>query len=105
MPSTERPLLSIVIPVLNEAARLERFLAHLRQAFPDAERLIVDGGSQDETLAIALRSGTTVLTSDPGRAAQMNLGAAAASGKWLLFLHADSEFDFTERDLRSGAPE
>ncbi len=99
MPSTERPLLSIVIPVLNEAARLEPFLAHLQRAFPDAERLIVDGGSQDETLAIALRSGITVLTSEPGRAAQMNLGAAAASGRWLLFLHADSKFDFTARDL------
>ncbi len=99
MPSTERPLLSIVIPVLNEAARLGQFLANLQRAFPDAEHLIVDGGSQDETLAIALRSGTTVLTSEPGRAAQMNLGAAAASGTWLLFLHADSKFDFTERDL------
>ncbi len=82
---------SIIIPVLNEEAVLERQLCQLaRVCAPyDCELLIVDGGSVDATVAIAQRFGQ-VISSPRGRAAQMNRGAAVATGDILLFLHADS---------------
>jgi rSAM/selenodomain-associated transferase 2 len=82
---------SIIMPVLNEAATLESYLAHItRQCTQlDYELLIVDGGSSDDTVAIAKRYGR-VICSPRGRALQMNAGAAAASGDVLLFPHADT---------------
>jgi rSAM/selenodomain-associated transferase 2 len=100
MPTTEAPPLSIVIPVLNEAALLRTFLTGLRASFPSAELVLVDGGSRDHTVRIALREGATVLMSAPGRSRQMNLGAAAARAEWVLFLHADSRLTFGEADVR-----
>lgn len=83
--------LSIVIPALNEAAGLPRLLDDLRPlAGPALEILVVDGGSTDETVAHAEAAGATVLHSTPGRARQLGVGARAARGDWLLFLHADS---------------
>lgn len=79
--------ISIVIPVLNEARHLSNTLSI--QA-TDIEIIVVDGGSQDETIAIAQSFGVKVLQSAPGRAAQMNAGAKVASGEILLFLHADT---------------
>lgn len=79
--------ISIVIPVLNEARHLPNTLSI--QA-TDVEIIVVDGGSQDETVAIAQSFGVKVLQSAPGRAAQMNTGAKVASGEILLFLHADT---------------
>jgi len=84
---------SIIIPVLNEAALLEGFLAHLEERAPGAERVVVDGGSIDGTLQVArrcFRGEGRALQSPRGRALQMNRGAAAASGSLLWFLHADS---------------
>ena len=91
---------SIIIPTLNEATCLERTLRQLSILNPLAwEVLVVDGGSQDETVAIpygiaalhALSSKTTVIHSTiPGRSVQMNLGAQAATGEILCFLHADT---------------
>ena len=91
---------SIVIPTLNEAEVLERTLRQLSLLDPPAwEVLVVDGGSEDETVAIAQRLGKTftscaearVLTSDrQGRSVQMNQGAQAATGEILCFLHADT---------------
>ncbi|MEJ1934253.1 TIGR04283 family arsenosugar biosynthesis glycosyltransferase, partial [Nostoc sp. NIES-2111] len=52
--------------------------------------IVVDGGSQDDTVAIAGSLGVKVISSSPGRAVQMNTGAALASGDILLFLHADT---------------
>lgn len=78
---------SIVIPALNEAVCIAATVASLRQLRP-LEVLVVDGGSTDGTAEHA-RSADRVLTSPPGRAAQMNHGAARASGDVLLFLHAD----------------
>lgn len=101
MLSTEPDLLSIVIPVLNEAAGIEAFVRRVRRAFPAAQVLLVDGGSQDETVTLALKAGVPVLLSEPGRARQMNLGAAAAQGEWLLFLHADSDLRFGECELHA----
>lgn len=83
---------SIIMPVLNEEAILESYLARLIQqcAHQDYELLLVDGGSTDRTVEIAQPYGQ-VLTAPRGRARQMNAGAAAASGDVLLFLHADTE--------------
>lgn len=82
---------SIIVPVLNEAAVIENLLVHLTGLCTqhDCELLIVDGGSTDETVAIAERYGC-VIHSPRGRATQMNAGAKVASGDILLFLHADT---------------
>jgi rSAM/selenodomain-associated transferase 2 len=82
---------SIIMPVLNEEAVLEQQLCQLaRVCAPyDCELLIVDGGSIDSTVAIAQRFGQ-VIPSPRGRAAQMNRGAAVATGDIFIFLHADS---------------
>jgi len=82
---------SIIMPVLNEEAELENQLMCLTRqcAHNDYELLIVDGGSSDGTVAIALRFGQ-IICSPRGRATQMNAGAAIASGDVLIFLHADT---------------
>lgn len=82
---------SIIMPVLNEEAVLEQQLCQLaRVCAPyDCELLIVDGGSVDQTVAIAQRFGR-VISSPRGRATQMNAGAALATGNIFIFLHADS---------------
>ncbi len=82
---------SIIIPTLNEAASLEATLQPL-QSWRKAghELILVDGGSDDATAAIAAPLVDQLLTSTPGRARQMNMGAEAASGEVLLFLHADT---------------
>ncbi len=83
--------LSIVIPVLNEAAGVEErllALAPLRQR--GAEVVVVDGGSVDLTTALAQGHCDRLLVAPRGRAPQMNAGAAAARGDVLLFLHADT---------------
>jgi len=80
--------ISIVIPVLNEAKSLSSILAI--QA-PNIEIIVVDGGSQDETVEIAKSYGFKVLHSDLGRAIQMNAGAEIATGEILVFLHADTQ--------------
>ncbi|ASC69548.1 Putative mycofactocin biosynthesis glycosyltransferase MftF [Halomicronema hongdechloris C2206] len=83
---------SIIIPVLNEASCLGRTLRYLRILEPAcAEVLVVDGGSSDDTAAIARAGGATVIQSvQRGRAAQMNAGAEWASGDILCFLHGDT---------------
>ena len=82
---------SIIVPVLNEEAILENYLAPLagQCAQHNCELLIVDGGSTDNTVAIAQRYGQ-VIHSTRGRATQMNAGAAIAKGDVLLFVHADT---------------
>lgn len=80
--------LSVVLPVLNEAARLPDLLARL--ATLDAQIIVVDGGSRDGSPDIARTAGVSVIDSPPGRARQMNAGADAADGEVLLFLHADT---------------
>lgn len=85
----EASQISIIIPVLNEAGKLAKTLANAKNA-SNVEVIVVDGGSQDQTVAIALSSGVKVLCSPTGRANQMNAGALAASGEILLFLHGDT---------------
>jgi len=83
--------LSIIVPVLNESAILARSLATVVGADGVDEVIVVDGGSSDDTRAIAAAVGAQLLTSERGRGLQMNAGAAAATGELLLFLHADTE--------------
>lgn len=80
--------ISIIIPILNEAKILEKTLSQLQSEQEYHELIIVDGGSTDGSICIAEKYGK-VLTSERGRARQLNIGAAAATGDILLFLHAD----------------
>ncbi len=82
--------LSIVVPVLNEAALISSFLRHLRAQGP-AEIIVVDGGSEDGTPELCESQADRVIHATGGRAAQMNAGAAVARGEIIWFLHADSE--------------
>ncbi|HWE79906.1 MAG TPA: TIGR04283 family arsenosugar biosynthesis glycosyltransferase [Pseudolabrys sp.] len=102
--------LSVVMPVLNEATRIQsglRALVPLRAR--GAEVIVVDGGSRDGTAARAGPLTDQVLTAPRGRAAQMNAGAAAATGDVLLFLHADTwlpEYaDLLIRDALARSPQ
>lgn len=82
--------ISIVIPVLNEAKIIQTTLEQL-PAENLIEVIVVDGGSEDKTVEIAKALSCKVIHSQQaGRAYQMNLGAAAARGEILLFLHADT---------------
>ena len=84
-------MISAVVPALNEASSLPQTLRQARFALgPLAELIVVDGGSTDETAALARTQGARVLASPRGRGRQMNAGAAAAEGDLLLFLHADT---------------
>src|SRR5579864_2347935 len=84
-------LLSVVIPTLDAAAHLPALLATLAESGPMSEIVIADGGSGDDTIAIARGAGARITEAPRGRGTQMAEGAAAARGDWLLFLHADCE--------------
>jgi rSAM/selenodomain-associated transferase 2 len=93
-------MLSIIIPVLNEASNITRLLDHLIESAGHVvpmEMIIVDGGSTDGSVQLveqfASKNGAipiAVITAPKGRALQMNKGAAIAKGSILYFLHADS---------------
>lgn len=80
---------SVILPALNEEELLPAAIRSAREAGAD-EVIVVDGGSTDRTVEIARPLADTALRTLPGRAAQMNAGARAASGDILLFLHADT---------------
>lgn len=83
--------LSIIVPVLDEAAGIERHLAALAPLRARGhEIIVVDGGSRDATVALSRPLADRVISAPRGRAAQMNAGAAEANGEVLLFLHADT---------------
>ncbi len=86
-------MISVIIPILNEAKILEQSLSQLTQQLQSHQLIIVDGGSSDGSLFIAKKFGQA-LSSPQGRASQMNAGAAAANGDILLFLHADVWLEF-----------
>jgi rSAM/selenodomain-associated transferase 2 len=81
--------ISIVIPTLNEAHRIREVVQHA-QSLGDVEIIVADGGSSDGTPALALDAGARVVHAGRGRGPQLDAGAAAATGRVLLFLHADT---------------
>lgn len=91
------PRISVIIPTLNEAATITQTVKPLVEQ-SEIEVIVVDGGSQDQTLTQLRSLNLTCLTSPPGRAKQMNRGATVAQGEVLLFLHADTQLpnDFVE---------
>ena len=82
-------LVSVIVPALNEAAGIEQTLRSVATQEADHEIIVVDGRSTDDTARIARRH-ARVIEAPPGRAQQMNAGAALARGHVLLFLHADT---------------
>jgi rSAM/selenodomain-associated transferase 2 len=82
---------SIVVPVYNEAPLIRLFLQRLRERAPDAEIIVADGGSSDGTPDFAAGLCTQIVVSERNRAAQMNMGARAATGDVLWFVHVDAE--------------
>jgi rSAM/selenodomain-associated transferase 2 len=86
-----KPVLSIVIPTLNEAAGLEATLQALQPLrLRGVELVLADGGSSDSTPTLAQPWVDAVVDAPRGRALQMNAGAARARADVLLFLHADT---------------
>ncbi|MCA1657304.1 MAG: TIGR04283 family arsenosugar biosynthesis glycosyltransferase, partial [Actinobacteria bacterium] len=86
------PLVSVVVATLNEAQALPGLLDHLAALGGRIEVVVADGASADGTAALA-RADTlrpAVVETPPGRAHQLNMGAAASRGEVLVFLHADS---------------
>jgi rSAM/selenodomain-associated transferase 2 len=81
--------LSVVIPTLNAADTLAGLIDQLQAAAVVSELIIADGGSSDETAAIAAAAGVQIIVAVRGRGNQLAAGADAAAGDWLLFLHAD----------------
>jgi hypothetical protein len=83
------PVLSVVIPTLNEAENIADTLESTQGA-SNVDVMVVDGGSEDKTVEIARSHGVKILEVSGGRARQMNRGAAKARGEVLLFLHGDT---------------
>jgi rSAM/selenodomain-associated transferase 2 len=83
--------IDVVIPTLNAGPSLARTLTSLCGDQDFALTVtICDGGSHDDSVAIARQAGATVVTTQPGRGRQLAAGAAVGSAPWLLFLHADT---------------
>ncbi|MFH1487911.1 MAG: TIGR04283 family arsenosugar biosynthesis glycosyltransferase [Pseudomonadota bacterium] len=82
------PYVSVIIPALNEEKNIVATVGAARN--PDAEIIVVDGGSGDDTAACAADAGARVEHGPRGRALQQNFGAKKAGGNVLLFLHSDT---------------
>ena len=92
-------MLSVVIPTLDAADRLDECLARLCER---DEIVVVDGGSRDDTIAIAEAAGARVIVAPKGRGSQLKAGGEAARGDWLLFLHADTKLQHGWRNAVAG---
>ncbi len=92
-PSPDSVDLSIVIPAKNEAAAIGDVVRHTKDAFPNAEILVVDDGSDDDTGALARDAGATVLTHPVslGNGAAVKHGARNARGNLIAFMDADGQ--------------
>ena len=82
-----RRTISVVIPVLNDAAPLRRLIDDLRDT--EFEIVVVDGGSDDDSVSVGSGAGR-VVSGPRSRGMQMAAGVGAASGEWLWFVHADT---------------
>jgi rSAM/selenodomain-associated transferase 2 len=85
----EQTSISAVIPTYNATETLPETLATLRGSALIDEVIVADGGSSDKTIDCAISAGARVIAAPRGRGNQLAAGAAAASGNWLFFLHAD----------------
>lgn len=94
----DQPLVSVIIPTLNEAVGIRDLLVYLRRILKDYphEIILVDGGSSDDTLQQAGTLADQLVHAKTGRSSQMNAGAQAANGQYFYFLHADT---FPPEDL------
>lgn len=88
-----RPVLSVIIPVLREGAVINDVISHLKTLEEElpTEVIVADGAPAGDTLSAIAGEGVKKIRCAPGRGAQMNAGAAEASGEILLFLHADTK--------------
>jgi rSAM/selenodomain-associated transferase 2 len=82
-------MITVIIPVKNEEIKIERLLIKLKSFDRNLEILVVDGGSEDATVAIASKYAKVIATK-PGRGHQLHLGTEYASGEIFWFVHADS---------------
>lgn len=84
-------MISIIIPALNEEGYIEKTLKHTENLEGNFEIIVADGGSKDSTRTLVKNfPQVTLISSEKGRANQMNTGAQIATGDVLLFLHADT---------------
>jgi rSAM/selenodomain-associated transferase 2 len=83
-------MLSIIIPTLNEAASINRLLAALAKMPEPLEVIVVDGGSEDDTVRLVRERGLRLIESERGRGTQMHAGECVSCGEVLWFLHADT---------------
>jgi rSAM/selenodomain-associated transferase 2 len=95
------PRISVVIPALDEESGISRAIASVARA---DEVVVVDGGSRDRTRAEAAAAGASILPSPAGRGVQLDAGARATSGDWIVFLHADTRLEAGWREAILDVP-
>jgi rSAM/selenodomain-associated transferase 2 len=83
----------VIVPTLDEAGNLPAALARLGDFGLVHEIIVADGGSRDDTVALARAAGACVTDAPRGRGSQLAAGARSATGDWLLFLHADCRLE------------
>ena len=84
---------SVIVPVFHEGEKVNKLITHLHHLDPEKnlEIIVVDGSLEKDTLGAIDSNHVIKISSEKGRAKQMNVGASAAKGEILIFLHADTE--------------